>query len=70
MPTVKKRLLFWACSISVHAVSLSNYKMKYELLIGGMRLMHNVVVNCAKQHTGLEVSIYGNVSYHFWNESS
>ena len=64
MPTVEKCLLIWACLISVYAVCLSNYKMKHELLIGGIHLMHNFVVNCAKQRTGLDthsISIYGNV---------
>ena len=68
MPTVKKRLLMWACAISVHAVHLSNYKMKYELLLGGIHLMRNFVVNCVKQRTGLDtrsISIYGNVSLPF-----
>ena len=64
MPTVKKHLLMWVCSISAHAIHLSNYEMKYELLIGGVHLMHNFVVNCAKWQTGSAthcVSIYGNI---------
>ena len=63
--TVKKHLLMWACSISVHAVHLTSLKMKYELLIGGIHLMHNFVVNCAKEQAGLDtrsISIYGNIS--------
>ena len=67
MPTVK-HLLMWVCSISVHAVHLPSYKMKYELLIGGIHLMHNVMVNCTKQRTVLDtriVSIYVNVSLPF-----
>ena len=65
---VKKCLLMWACSISVQSVHPSNYKMTYELLIGGIRLMRNFLVNFAKQQTGLDtrsVSIYGNVSLPF-----
>ena len=68
MPTVKKHLLSWACSISVHAIHLSNYNMKYELSIGGICLMGNVMVNCTKQRTGLDtrsIAIYGNVSLPF-----
>ena len=37
----------WACSLSVHAVRLSNYKVKYWLLIGGIHLMRNIVVDYA-----------------------
>ena len=64
MPTVMKHLPMWACLISVHSVFLSNYKLKYELLIGGIRLMHSFVVNYTKQQTGLDacrISIYCNI---------
>ena len=58
----------WACSISVHAVHFSNYKMKYGLLIGGIRLIRNFVVDWAKRQTELDarsVSLYGNVPLPF-----
>ena len=63
VPTINNCLLMWACSISVHAVRLSNCKMKYELLIGGIHLMHSVMVDCAKQQWWLDthsISFYCN----------
>ena len=58
----------WACSLSDHAVHLSNHKLKYWLLIGGIYLVHNFVAACANRQTGLDacsVSIYGNVPLQF-----
>ena len=58
----------WACSSSVCAVHLTNYKVKYGLLIGGIRLMCNFMVDCAKRQTGLDthsISLYGNVPLPF-----
>ena len=58
----------WACSISDHAVHLSNHKLKYWLLVGSISLVHNFVAACANRRTGLDacsVSIYGNVSLQF-----
>ena len=58
----------WACLLSVHAVCLSNYKVKYWLLIGCIHLMHNFIVDCACWWTGLDacsVSMCGNLSWQF-----
>ena len=58
----------WAHLLSIHAIHLSNYIMKYWLLIGAIRLMHNFAVDCARQWTGLDahfIFIYGNVLLHF-----
>ena len=69
LPTVTQCLHMWACLISDYGVHLSNHKMKYELLIVGIRLMHNFVVSCAKQRIWLDacsIAIYGKVSFPFW----
>ena len=58
----------WACSIKVHAVHLLNYKMKYGLLIGGIRSVRNFAVDCANRRTELDahsVSIYDNALLSF-----
>ena len=58
----------WACSLQVHAVRFTIYRLKYWLLIGGIRLMRNFVVACATRQTGWDarsISIYGNASLSF-----
>ena len=42
----------WACSLQVHTVRFTIYRLKYWLLIGGIRLMRNFVVACATRQTG------------------
>ena len=58
----------WACSLQVHAVCFTSYRLKYWLLIGGIHLMCNFVVACTTRRTGLHarsVSIYGNALLSF-----
>ena len=65
---LKKPLLIRACSLSDHAVRLSNHKLKYWLLIGSISSVHNFVAACANRRTGQDtcsISIYGKVSLQF-----
>ena len=59
----------FACLLSIHAVCLSNYKVKCWLFIGVICLMHNFMVDCAKWWTRLDacsISIDGKVSLLFF----
>ena len=51
----------------------SNYKVKYRLLIGGFRLMRNFVIGwlhkLLNRDSARGISIYGNLSFQFWNGS-
>ena len=49
---LKKCLLMWTCSLQVHAVCFASYRLKYRLLIGGIRLTRNFVVACTTRLTG------------------